>query len=145
LICFSLNITAALLHLLLKLNQQCPKSIQVCIIFYKVSRYFLIYHELFLHTRILGSTATFYNIFWKHKMSYGTVYKVWRSLPGSGVDWYLAPLDALRLYPKVTSLFQARRKHKLHIRGRGKSIVFCIIICTDNSVRILSRWNLGLP
>jgi ABC-type arginine/histidine transport system permease subunit len=46
-----------------------PKSIQVFIIYYKVSRYFLIYREIFLH--ILGNTATFYNILGKLDMSLG--------------------------------------------------------------------------
>jgi hypothetical protein len=50
----------------------CPKSIQVFIIYYKVSRYFLINRELFLH--ILGSTATFYTILWKLKMSWDSVF-----------------------------------------------------------------------
>jgi hypothetical protein len=37
-----------------------PKAFQVLIIYYKVSRHFLVYRELFQH--ILGSTATIFNI-----------------------------------------------------------------------------------
>jgi hypothetical protein len=47
----------------------CPKSIQVFLIYYKVSRYLLTYRLLFIH--ILGSTATFYDILWKLEMSLG--------------------------------------------------------------------------